>query len=106
MVSINPADIIGAYKLWVFNSKTKKLGVYISKDEAGFSVKGTTLENFDETFSVQKTLRKPEESLKSVLDKKISNKKFHKEFWDSIKTTENVLNGRINADTVLIKVIK
>jgi hypothetical protein len=106
LVSINPADIIGASRLWVFNTKTKKLGLYISKDESGFSVKGTTIEGFDEALSLQKTLRKPEESLKSVLDKKISNKKAQKEFWESIKTTENALTGRLNLDTILVKVLK
>lgn len=106
LVSINPSDIIGASRLWVFNTKTKKLGIYVSKDESGFSVKGTTIEGFDETLSIQKTLRKPEELLKPVLDKKISNKKAQKEFWSSIKTTETQLTGRINSDTILIKIIK
>lgn len=106
IVSINPTEIIAAKQLWVFNTKTKKLGWYVSKDEAGFSVKGTTIEGFDETFSVQKTLRKPEEQLKSVLDKKISNKKFSKDYWNSIKSVENTLTGRINADVVILKVVK
>lgn len=105
LVSINPTSILSATKLWVFNTKTKKLGLYISKELSGFSIKGTTLEGFDEKSSVQKTLRKPEEQLKFVLDKKISGKKFHNDFWESIKTVESPLTGRINEDTILIKVL-
>ena len=64
LVSINPVDIVGAAELWVYNTKTRKLGKYVPgtyKD--GISVKGTTILDFDETKSVQKTLRKPEQQL-------------------------------------------
>lgn len=102
-VSINPADIISAKQLWVYNTKYKKLGVYYSKDDAGFGVKGTTLENFDENSSITKTLRKPLEVLPIVVKgKKLDLKKIMNE----IKTKEDVLTGRINSDTILLKVIK
>lgn len=106
IVSIDPTLIISASQLWVFNTKTKKLGLYKSKDDSGLSVKGTTVQDFDEVLSVQKTLRKPEDQLKFVLDKKISNKKFSSDFWKSIKTVESPLNGRINEEIVILKAIK
>ena len=64
-------------------------------------IKGTTIEFFDEAKSVQKTLRKPEEVLKEF--KKASKVKLRK-FLDDINTLETKLNGRFNADTVILKV--
>jgi len=101
IVSINPLDLIGAQEVWVYNTKTRKLGKYIAEDHATIKVKGTTLEFFDESKSIQKTLRKPEETLKEF--KKASKVKLRK-FLDEIKTTDIKLNGRLNTDTVILKV--
>jgi len=65
LVSINPTDIIGSKELWIYNTKTRKLGRYIADEMVGpIGVKGTTLVGFDENKSIQKTIRKPEEKLK------------------------------------------
>jgi len=101
LVSINPLDLIDAKEIWVYNTKTRKLGKYIAQEHAGIQVKGTTLQFYDETKSIQKTLRKPEEILKEF--KKASKVKLRK-FLDEIKTTDIKLNGRLNADTILLKV--
>jgi hypothetical protein len=50
---------------------------------------------------VSKTLRKPDQQLKEFM--KASKVQLRK-FLDSIKTTEIALNGRINEDTLLLKV--
>jgi len=103
LVSINPVDIVGAEVLWVYNVKNRKLGRYVAEDQGGtLGVKGTTIIGFSETKSTQKTLRKPEEQIKAFLG---SSKVELRKFLDNIKTTEITLNGRINADTVLLKVI-
>jgi len=110
LTSINPADIITANELWVFNVKTRKIGKYVAKNidptgtgrpGSGLSVKGTTILDFDESQSVQKTLRKPEEQLKEF---KESGKVKLRKFLEEIKTTDTKLNGRCNTDTVLLKV--
>lgn len=103
LASIDPAQIIGAKQLWVFNVKYKRLGVYNSMDDAGFGVKGTTLEGFDTNLSISKTLRKPLEVLPVVIKGK---KNDLKKLMNEIKTKEETLTGRINSDTILIKVIK
>lgn len=103
LVSINPTEIVGSKQLWVFNTKTKKLGFYLSNDDAGFGVKGTTLENYDELLSIQKTLRKPLDILPNVLKAK---KTELKKIMSGINSKEAPLNGRINSDTILLKVIK
>jgi len=103
LVSINPVDIVGAEQLWVYNVKNRKLGRYVAEDQGGaLGVKGTTIIGFNETKSTQKTLRKPEEQVKAFL---ASNKVELRKFLENIKTTEIKLNGRINADTILLKVI-
>lgn len=103
LVSINPVDIVGAEQLWVYNVKNRKLGRYLAEDQGGvLGVKGTTITGFSETKSTQKTLRKPEEQIKAFLT---SSKVELRKFLDNIKTTEIALNGRINADTILLKTI-
>lgn len=109
VVSINPSDIIGANELWVFNTKTRKIGKYVasnvdpkglSREGTGLSVKGTTIQGFDEEASVQKTLRKPEQSLKEF---KSAGKVALRKFLDNLTTTDTKLTGRLNADTVLLR---
>jgi hypothetical protein len=101
LVSISPADIVGAKELWVFNVKTRKLGKYVATEFAELSVKGTSVTGFDEAKSVQKTLRKPEEQLKEF---KAAGKVALRKFLEDIKAVDIKLNGRINEDTVLLKV--
>jgi hypothetical protein len=102
LISINPADIIGAQELWVYNTKTRKLGKYIADSLKGpLNVKGTGIIGFDEHKSVTKTLRKPADTLKEF--SKASKVELRK-FIDNIKATENKLNGRISADVLLLRV--
>jgi hypothetical protein len=102
IISINPVDILGAKELWTYNVKTRKLGQYVADDLQGpLNVKGTSITGYNETKSVCKTLRKPEEKLKEFAKAtKIQLRKFMSE----IKSTETKLNGRINADTMLLRV--
>jgi len=101
LVSINPADIVGASELWVYNTKSRKLGKYVSAAYQTLTVKGTSLVNFDTDKSVCKTLRKPEEKLKEFAK---AGKIQLRKFLDDIKATESKMNGRMNADIVLLKV--
>ena len=103
IVSVNPVDIVGAQVLWVYNVKNRKIGKYVAKDQGGaLGIKGTTITGFDVNKSTQKTLRKPDEQLKAFL---AANKVEARKFLDNVKTTEIKLNGRINLDTILLKVI-
>tara|TARA_R100000008_G_C3571923_1_gene162722 strand:- start:360 stop:1565 length:1206 start_codon:yes stop_codon:yes gene_type:complete len=100
-VSIDPTKIIGATELWVFNTKNRKLGKYVAVEHGEFSIKGTTLQFFDEALSVQKTLRKPEQQLKEFGK---AGKVALRKFLQDIKATETKMNGRFNEHTVLLKV--
>jgi hypothetical protein len=101
LVSINPTDIISAKELWVFNTKTRKLGRYVANEYMELSVKGTSITGFNEGLSVQKTIRKPEEKLKEF---KAAGKVQLRKFLEDINATDTKMNGRINEDTILLKV--
>lgn len=101
IASINPLDLLQSTEVWVFNTKTRKLGKYVAAEDCKImGVKGNTLIGFDENKSVQKTLRKPEETLKEF---KIAGKIKLRKFLDDIKTTETKLNGRFGNDIVILK---
>ena len=100
LVSINPVDIIGSKELWVFNTKSRKLGKYIAGEFHDLGVKGTTITGFDEFKSVQKTLRKPEDQLKEF---KAAGKVQLRKFLEDIKAVDIKLNGRISEEVILLK---
>lgn len=100
LVSIKPEECLQALEVWVFNTKTRKLGVYVSEDLQALSVKGTTIINFDPKKSVAKTVRKPEELLKGVGN--LPKTKMRK-LYEGVKSVETLLNGRINSDIILLK---
>ena len=101
LVSINPADILGAKELWIYNTKSRKLGKYIASEFADLGVKGTSIINFDEHKSVQKTLRKPIDQLKEF---KAAGKVALRKFLDDINAVDTKMNGRINEEIMLLKV--
>ena len=103
IASINPADVIDATTLVVFNTKNRKLGIYYAEEHATFKVKGTTLQFYDEKRSTQKTVRKPNEVLPNW--KKVTKHKLKPQFG-YLKTTETKLNGRFNADTIILRAFK
>jgi hypothetical protein len=101
--SVKSTEIIGAMSLWVYNTKTRKLGVYHAEDAGGLTVKGSSIENYNETKSVQKTLRKPADVLPEILN---GGKVYLRNAISNIRAMESNLTGRINPDTILLKITK
>lgn len=101
--SIDPKQIIGCNQLWIFNTKYRTLGVYNAMGPAGLSVKGSTLVGYDEKTSQIKTLRKPAEQLKKLQE---GGKIVLRKFMDEIKCKPKTATGRINNETVLVRIIK
>jgi hypothetical protein len=101
--SVPAKDIIGAMQLWVFNTKNRKLGCYHAIDADGLSIKGSSIINFNESKSVQKTLRKPEATLPEILK---GGKVYLRNALDGIRAVESGLTGRLNADIILVRVVK
>jgi len=103
IASVPPAQLVGAQAAVVYNTKTRKIGYYNALNSSGLTVKGTTIGNYTDK-SVQKTLRKPEMQIREF---KEQNTQRRVETWiKNIKATEIALSGRINAETMILKVFK
>jgi hypothetical protein len=100
--SVLPERIVGANQVWTYNTKTKLLGVYNASNGKGLTIKGTTIQNFEETTSIGKRLRKPEQPIKDVLD---GGKIKLRKIFSDLKTKESLLTGRLNSDTIILRVI-
>ena len=103
IVSVHPAEIVGCNQLWVYNTKYKKLTQYISMSPQGLQIKGTTLTGWDPEQSVSKGLRKPDITIGELLK---AGKVSLRSFMTDLKTTPSSPNGRINEQTILLRVIK
>ena len=103
LTSINPVVIPGKERLFVYNSKTRKLTEYVTTSTKGFEVGGTSIKNFCEKSSQTAKLRKPEDILPHVLT--LAPTKIKKQVWDKITTKITAPNGRINKDCILLRVL-
>ena len=94
LVSEPATKLVGASEAWLYDTKKRKL-VYIVADShvGNFTVKGTGLIGYDTSNSVQKTLRKPAEQLKSIMSGGVPAAR---KFFKDIKATETKFNGRGN----------
>jgi hypothetical protein len=110
IASVPAEKLVGANIAMVFNCKNRKIGLYyasnidptgMQRDGSGLSVKGTTLQGYDENKSVQRTVRKTDEFLPQI--KKTTKSKTEKLF-QTLKTTETKLNGRFNDETIILAV--
>jgi hypothetical protein len=70
---------------------------------SGLSVRGTTIIGYDQDSSVTKKLRKPEQIIPQVLNE---GKFGLRKIMSVIKTTETKANGRINEETILLRIVK
>lgn len=103
LVSVPAAQVVGAQYAVVYNTKTRKLGFYIAKTSAGLNVKGTSIIDYTDK-SFQKTLRKPDTQIKEF--KEQNTAKRVETWFGKIKATETRLNGRVNAEVMILKVFK
>ena len=101
LMSINPVQIPGSYRLLTFNVKTRLITEYVCSSTSGFEIKGTSLSNFDPELSRSIRLRKPEVFLPIALSK--TPKQLDNE-WKKLTTKPIEPNGRINKDTILLRV--
>jgi hypothetical protein len=69
----------------------------------GIQVKGTTLIGWDTELSVSKSLRKPEITIPELLK---VGKVAIRSFMPELKTAASAPNGRLNEQTILLRVIK
>ena len=100
IVSVSPAQIVGAQVVWVYNTRTRKLSHYKAADSTGISVKGSVLVGFA-TDSMEKTLRKPADTLAEF---KKTNKVKLRTFLDEVNTVSTHSNGKMTEHHVLLRV--
>ena len=106
--SVDPRDILQCSELWVYNTKTRKLGRFVAAKHGDvtvshLTVKNTSITGHDAEKSISKTLRRPEEQLAEW--KKAGRPELRK-FLGKIKGTEVKLRPRIAPETLLLKIIK
>ena len=102
ITSINPIRVVGAYRLLAFNVKTRVLFDYVCTVTTGFTIKGTTIQNFDEVASRCIRLRKPDEFIPIAVG---STEKQLEKAWEKLTTKIAKPNGRINGDIVLLRIL-
>lgn len=96
------AKLVNASEAWLYDTKKRKLIYVVADSHVGtFTVKGSALIGFDATLSVQKTLRKPVEQIKSLMAASVPNAR---KMFKDIKTTEIKFNGRGNDGLLLLKI--
>ena len=102
IVSINPIQIPTKTRLYAFNTKSKMVIEYITESPNGFEISGSTIKNFSKDLSRTICLRKPLDFLPIVLQKTPNQ---INDAWKLLKTKTKVPNGRINKDTILLRVL-
>ena len=102
IVSINPIQIPTKTRLYAFNTNNKNVIEYVTESVNGFEISGSTIKNFSKGLSRTICLRKPLDFLPIVLQK---TPKQINDAWKTLKTKTKVPNGRINKDTILLRVL-
>lgn len=105
IVGLSPVLIVGNSAALVYNTKNRKAMLYIAKSGETLAIKGTYITGFDENKSFGKTLRKPKEHFSKMLSN-TNTKRLQQVLGEFIKGKRHELNGKLNTDTLIIKVFK
>jgi hypothetical protein len=94
--------LVNAQEAWLYETKKRKLIYVVADTHAGsFTVKGSSLIGFDPTNSIQKTLRKPAEQIRALLQGGVAQ---HRKYFKDIRATEVKFNGRGSENLILLKI--
>lgn len=101
LISLSPTAIPGKRNVVLFNTKNNVATYVTSSSAKGFSIKGTTIKDVDdsETFSIK--LRKPKETLNQIIGTTQSEKAC--EVLSALTTKKSKFNGRTNEHTIILK---
>ena len=97
--SVDPINILDSTKVVVYNTKYNTLSVYYACAGQTLSIKGTTIQNFDEDKSESRTIKRPKDVIKTIKNQTTLDK-----VWNSQHSMIKSPNGRLNANTVIMKV--
>jgi len=101
LASVAPSKLIGAQELWTFNTKYGFLTHFVALDRGGLSVRGTSIDKFDENAS--KSYKTGRQTAKIVDDVAKMGKLNLKKLISTLK--ESNFNARINENTILLRVL-
>ena len=104
LVSTNPLNVIGSVRLFVFNTKYKRLAEYVTQDPKGFIISGSTIKNFDKELSRECTLRSSQLGFIQTVMTKTPNQ-VDKAWTEVLKTKVTSPNGRMNDNTILLRTV-
>ena len=101
--SIDPANIIGASQVWIYDTKTRFLFAYHSP--VGMSVKGSTLQDFDADISFGKKVR--DQYTDRIINEVLTGGKVKlRRVMSSINAKEKEVTGRINKNQIILRAVK
>lgn len=93
--------LVGASEAWLYDTAKRKLIHVVADSHIGtFTIKGSAIIGFDPAATVQKTLRKPAEQIKSITS---VGKPAARKAFKGIKATEVKFNGRGNDNLLILK---
>jgi hypothetical protein len=101
LASVAPTKIIGAQELWTFNTKYGTLTHFVALDRGGLSVKGTSIDKFDENQS--KSYKTGRRTAKIVDEVAKAGKLNLKKVVATLK--DHTFNARVNENTILLRVL-
>ena len=99
--SLPAASLVDKSEAWLYDSKKRKL-IHVVADEYTkvFTVKNNAIIGFSTVETVQKTVRKPAETLKAI---QAAGKPAARKLFKDLKTTETAFNGRGTENLVILK---
>ena len=95
------ARLVNATEAWLYDTAKRKLIHVVADTHVGsLTVKGSSIIGFDTAATVQKTLRKPAEQIRSITS---AGKPAARKAFKDIKATEVKFNGRGNDNLIILK---
>lgn len=101
--SADPTAIIGAPMVLLYNRKRRRITVLVAATAEGLTVKGTTVQGFDSEKSVTKTLRNPQRQVTEF--RRADRARRIDVLLGQIRGKSFSASGRLNADTLILKVV-
>ena len=101
LTSLSPTKIVGATEVWAYDTAKRRLHYYAADSHVGtLGVKGASITGFDTAVSGMKTLRKPAETLKTLLN---AGKPAARKLFKEIKSVHAAVKGRTNESLIILR---
>lgn len=100
--SVPLTSVVGAKKLYVYDTAKRRLMLYVCSNSSGLMFSGTTIKNYDPAKSSGKTIRKPEEFFKGFKDG-ITLSLINTGYAKIAGKATPVLTGRTNEALIFLK---